>query len=349
MQAAISKFSVDNNISHIFFSIGKIRFRRNSNVSIVSVPSKLINFLIPISHWLFDAFVIHGFFSSFFGIDYSKIPDKINVLAIFWGFDLYSLKGSRRNYFHRKTLSTDEGGIKYSDKFLLPKFEEFLNQRVKFVSTIVPNEFDILESQFPRGNFKFLWFSYFDLENDVLRLGDRQVNGISDNNILLGNNASPWNNHLDAVGAIKSFHFDYKKVICPLSYGGSDTYKNLVIKEFKKEIGEIFEPVTIFLDYSEYIKILSSCRYVFFNSKRQIGLGNLLFSIYIGSAVILDSSNPLYTFFLASGIQVYTIDEASLLTELPIDVESNRENLERLFGAEVVKARMCYLFKTLFS
>ncbi|WP_040417640.1 TDP-N-acetylfucosamine:lipid II N-acetylfucosaminyltransferase, partial [Cyclobacterium qasimii] len=80
-------------------------------------------------------------------------------------------------------------------------------------------------------------------------------------------------------------------------YSGSVEYRQKVIEVFSNEFKNKFRPLTSFLKYSDYLQLLLSCPYVFFNSKRQIGLGNLLFSIYLGSVVILNSNNPLFHFF----------------------------------------------------
>jgi hypothetical protein len=154
---------------------------------------------------------------------------------------------------------------------------------------------------------------------------------------------------LDGVEIIKSFKFDFGEIICPLSYSGSEKYTNMVIERFSKEFENKFKPLTKFLTYDDYLQYLLSCRFVFFNSKRQIGLGNLMFSIYLGSVVILDSENPLYSFFISNGIKVFSIEEAKEDVNFEFDINKNRQNLIRIFGEIPVKKKTYQLIQTLVS
>lgn len=348
MKATLAKFAKDKKVSHVFFSIGKFSVYSQEGIRILSLPTKLINFLIPIAHWYFDALVIHGFFHSFFLTNYLSLSSKIKVLAIFWGFDLYSLKGKRQSYFLPQTLSTFKKKGNIMDNFQSPDFELFLHTRVDFVSTVIPNEFKILSSNFPAAKFKHSWFSYFDLENDVLN-GIADLSNLIGDNLLLGNNASYWNNHLDAISLIKSFKFRFEKVICPMSYSGAENYRVYVVEQLKKEFGSKVFIISEFMDYEEYTKILLSCRFVFFNSTRQIGLGNLLLAIYIGCSVILNSSNPLYSYFISIGVKVYSIEEALVANDLSVNVNENRKYLELQFGERIVRDRTSQVVRELVS
>lgn len=349
LNPAINKFSVDDSIFNIFVSIGKYKFSRIGSGILVSLPTFVINSLIPLIHFLVRAIVIHGFSSSFFNIKFENLHSKVKVLGIFWGFDLYSIKGSKVDYLMKETKEFVRENHGFSNKFGQSKFIEFVGQRINYVSTVVPTEREILETHFPKAKFRFTWFSYFDLENDVLNgIQSKQLN-FSGQNLLFGNNSSLWNNHIDGIEAIKSFKFKFDEIICPLSYSGSEHYKLRVIECLSNEFINKFKPITSFLDYSEYLNILLSCQYVFFNSKRQIGLGNLLFSIYLGSVVILNKSNPLYNFFLLNGIKVFSIEDAQTNTNFDIDIIRNRKSLERLFNEKVVKERTLHIIQNLIS
>lgn len=270
-------------------------------------------------------------------------------MGIFWGFDLYNLKGSKKLYLDASSNDFDNPNSLFSNKLNSNEFENFIENRLNFVSTVIPNEFQILNSYFPSSKLRFCWFSYFDLEDDVLK----GINGIelkvTGNNLLFGNNASLWNNHLDGIEIIKSFSFDFEDVVCPLSYSGSDAYKTIVLKRFQEEFNGRFQPLLGVLKYSAYQNILSSCKFVFFNSKRQIGLGNLLFLLYLGSIVILNRQNPLFDFFNSNGIKVFSVEEAKNDSEFKFDLRKSRQHLQRLFGKDAVKTRTFSLIKTIFS
>lgn len=349
LHAAILKFSIDPLVKNIFFSIGKAHFKRYGSTLILSLPTVILNLLIPFSHIFVKALVIHGFSNSFFNLNFNKLHHNVKIMGIFWGFDLYSLNSSRNDYLLSETQKLDKKISPFNQKLSSKGFMDFLENRLDFVSTIVPEEFEILKFHLPNAKFKFSWFSYFDLENDVLK--GAQVKGIpiSGNNLIFGNNSSLWNNHLDGIEIINSFKFDFGKIICPLSYSGSEDYKNTVIERFTKEFQDKFEPLTRFMAYDEYLKSLASCRFVFFHSKRQIGLGNLLYSIYLGSVIILDKENPLYRFFLSNEIKVFSIEEAKENVEFSFDIRKSRENLKRIFGEDALKKRTFPVIQNLIS
>ncbi|GEO19531.1 TDP-N-acetylfucosamine:lipid II N-acetylfucosaminyltransferase [Cyclobacterium qasimii] len=347
LQASINKFSIDPSIRNIFISIGKLKYDKKGSTIIISLPTIVINKFIRFIHFFVRGVVIHGFGNSFFNVQFNKIHNKVKILGIFWGFDLYSINGSKEDFLMPETIKMNRGSHNFSKKFGEKKFIEFINQRIDFVSTIVPSENKILNSHFPKANFKFTWFSYFDLENDVLNGIQNKKLVFSGQNILYGNNSSLWNNHIDGIEEIKSFKFNFDKIICPLSYSGSVEYRQKVIEVFSNEFKNKFRPLTSFLKYSDYLQLLLSCPYVFFNSKRQIGLGNLLFSIYLGSVVILNSNNPLFHFFLSNGIKVFSIEEAQSSESFELDISKNRENLGLLFNEEALKERSLQVIQNL--
>ena len=79
---------------------------------------------------------------------------------------------------------------------------------------------------------------YFDWNYPILKeslLSNYISNDFSENNILVGNSNSVTNNHLDAFKMIaSSASFEYNEIICPLSYGGTKEYRNLVIRKGRK-------------------------------------------------------------------------------------------------------------------
>ena len=162
---------------------------------------------------------------------------------------------------------------------------------------------------------------------------DKEVSG---NNILLGNSGNFWNNHLDAFDDLSEFRIYFDNVICPLSYGETN-YRNQIQKEGELVFGNRFIPLLDFMPYNDYVEKLISCRYFFMNSQRQLGLGNLLLMLYLGSKVILDSSNPVYRYFTQNEIQVFSIEEAKSGQLGNINLENTRSNLIRIWGKDAIR------------
>lgn len=339
LKLIINKFVLSKKSINIFVKVGNFKIRRVQSSYVILLPLIIINILIPFFHLFVCSVIIHGFFNSILNVKFQRINKNLKILGIFWGFDLYSLNGVRNNYLKHHTYDLEETNLNFIKKLNSKQIYKFINERLDFVSTIVPNEFKILKRHFPDSKFNFLWFSYSDIENDILNSRLVEKFPISGNNLLFGNNLSKWNNHLDGVEIIKSFKFEFENIICPLSYAGNEEYRTLVIKKFNENFNIRFKPINGFLKYSEYLNILTSSRYVFFNSRRQLGLGNLLFSLYIGSIVILDEENPLYQFFSSNNIKVFSIEESINYDSFDFDLEQTRLNLIRIWGVSAVKCR----------
>lgn len=347
--ATINKFKINNRSLNLFVKVGHFKIKKVQSVYVISLPSSIINKLIPAFHLVSTTVVIHGFFNSILALDFLKLNSKMKILGVFWGFDLYSLRGEKSIYLKKNTLGSGESNLCFLNNLNSKKSIKFFQKRIDFVSTIVPNEFKILHQHFPYAKFKFLWFNYFDIENDVLKYKPEQEISIVGNNLLFGNNSSKWNNHLDGIEIIKSFKFEFEDIICPLSYSGTEEYKELIVEKFNDNFNERFKPINGFLKYPDYLNILCTCKFVFFNSKRQIGLGNLMFSLYLGSVVILDEENPLYNFFNSNNIKVFSIEEAKNKSSFDFNLEQTRMSLKSIWGETAVKNRISKLIETLTS
>ncbi|WP_373399098.1 TDP-N-acetylfucosamine:lipid II N-acetylfucosaminyltransferase [Algoriphagus halophilus] len=143
---------------------------------------------------------------------------------------------------------------------------------------------------------------------------------------------------MDAFEDLQQFQLDMDKIVCPLSYGDT-TYRNQIMLKGNKIFGDRFISLNDFMPYPDYVQQLLSCSYFFMNSLRQLGLGNILLLLYLGSKVILDKSNPVYRFFIKNEIRVFSIEEAKSGNLEIIDLDKTRFNLIRVWGKNAIRSK----------
>lgn len=163
----------------------------------------------------------------------------------------------------------------------------------------------------------------------------------SGRNLLLGNSATPENNHLDTLRLLAGLVSPERKIICPLSYGTSE-YGNAVAAMGKKEFGHQFVPLRKFVDATSYTEILKSCSIVAMNHLRQQALGNIIMMLWLGARVFVNHASPINAMMSRLGIDVYDIRSLPGFLmgkepELNLDqVVDTRKRLVHRFGREAI-------------
>lgn len=137
--------------------------------------------------------------------------------------------------------------------------------------------------------------------------------------ILVGNSASPTNNHLEILQMLSVFVHEDIKIICPLSYPDEKQYTERVIQYGKNTFGSKFIPLRELMNTDEYGRLLSGVDVAIMNHERQQGLGNVLSLLYLGKKVYLRKEVTSYIYFKNKDVKIF---ETGLL---------GQENFEELF------------------
>jgi dTDP-N-acetylfucosamine:lipid II N-acetylfucosaminyltransferase len=213
-------------------------------------------------------------------------------------------------------------------------------RRTDYFSAPIPSDFDVFKRRFNNFSGEYAQLNYGNVsetfaQSDVVGVGS---------NILVGNSASPTNNHIDIFLILARHDLGTRKVIVPLSYGDPVYRENLIICG-KKILGDSFVPLVDFLPFDKYRSIVASCNVVVMNHLRQQALGNIGAALYQGAHVYLDTVNPVYKFFKKKGAFVRTIQDLASdslpLVGSPIDeVTKNRAVLEAFWGHEQIRANV---------
>lgn len=299
-----------------------------------------------------DVLVVH-FLTVQAAIMVLKVASHVKVVWSGWGADYYYLlPGGQRALYApetRKIVDEIDRARITSDPFflarvllrplrriyLLRKFIFPAIGRVDFFSSPLPADYGLLRQSI--GNFfsaKYVQLNYGDCKSTF---GVRSEKRLKEN-ILVGNSASPTNNHLEIFNILKGINLEGRKVIVPLSYGDS-VYRGHVIKYGHRILGKHFCPIIDFMPLMEYNDLIGSCSVVIMNQFRQQALGNICSVLSSGSKLYLNRKNVTFDFLSERGAIIFSIDDiasrsSELFCELSAEQKNNNASVISSFWAE---------------
>jgi hypothetical protein len=165
--------------------------------------------------------------------------------------------------------------------------------------------------------------------------------------LLIGHSAVPFNNHDEIFEKLKPFRNRNIKIYCPLSYGildVRDEYRDSIIEKGNELFGDKFIPLTDFMPFDEYLKILAEVDIGVFAFRRQMAMGNIISLLSLGKKVYLHEDNTPYKFFKEKGIEIYNLKEFDLA---PIDEATKSKNSQLIkdyFSPENLKKQLNAIF-----
>lgn len=213
-------------------------------------------------------------------------------------------------------------------------------KRTDYFSAPIPTDFDVFRRRFNNFSGEYAQLNYGNV-SDTFAQGDVIGGGL---NILVGNSASPTNNHIDIFHILAKHDLESRKVIVPLSYGDS-VYREKLLTLGIKILGNSFFPLVDFLTFDKYRSIVASCNIVIMNQYRQQALGNIGAALYQGAHLYLDTMNPVYGFLKEKGAYVRTIQELTsdslpLIASSTDEINKNRAVLEDFWGNHQIQANV---------
>lgn len=213
-----------------------------------------------------------------------------------------------------------------------------LLNRISYFAPVLREDYDSIVCANPGFQPQFLQWNYWTAGMGAL--GDPSVESARPRNILLGNSATPENNHIEVMRLIEGVVGNDRKIICPLSYG-MPAYASIIEHEGERMFGSAFVPVRDFMDSTKYAELLQSCSVAAMNHLRQQALGNIIMMLWMGSRVFLSHENPINKAMASIGVNVYDIrtlrdylrqDECNAPS--PDCLADIRERLTHRFGRE---------------
>jgi hypothetical protein len=300
-----------------------------------------------------DCLIVH-----YLGVDGAgmmrKAPSHVATVWSGWGGDYYGfMPGGERVLFGVETrrlldnLQIPRQAL--SEKLLALArevkhwaFERFVVMpalgHADFFSAPIKSDFALLQQALGRRfTAEYTQLNYGSVEKTFLAGGER----CHGDNILIGNSATPTNNHLEIFQLLAVQDLAGRKLIVPLSYGQPE-YRDAVIEKGRAVFGDRFVPICDYMPLPEYNNLIAQCSVVVMNHRRQQALGNIGAMLHRGSKVFLDEGGPVYSFFKERGAHVFPTSMLGKRNDHLFDsldeqqVVLNREILELEWGHDRV-------------
>lgn len=335
--------SWDKNIS--------FKYMCQSHRVIIVTPDELI-YRLTTNHY--DALFIHNFL--YMPLHYmSKIPKHIKVFWFSWGYDIYNTPKNSPfisiPLLHKKSL--DLLKKLHSQQSKLPLFSKFKHyvkwhisslisykkldhnnvqsiykaavKRVDYYSGVFPIEYELMKTK-PQFRAKKVTYNYINPSEWV---SDTEKLPLIGNNILIGNSADINNNHLDVLDYFENINLQKRKVIVPLSYGGSQQYIQPIVEAYTTQLQDSFMPLLDFMPIDKYLKLLSSVGVAIFFQERQQAAGNISELLKTGVKVFLSETSINYKHYKSLGYHVYSLqtDFNQNAIETPLTKEEKLHNI----------------------
>lgn len=216
-------------------------------------------------------------------------------------------------------------------------------ERVDIFSAPIRDDFDLLKASLPtRFRCVYAQLNYGSID-DFIPLTQSKQTG---DDILVGNSATPTNNHLEVLKVLARIDLGTKQVLMPLSYG-DEKYKNSVIKQGYNLLGSHFHPIVEMMSLADYNKYISRCSVVIMNHRRQQALGNICAMLYNGARVYLNEHSPIYKFLKRKGACIFEtkiLEQCDALVFSRLEsrqISINRMIIDEIWGRPAVDKNVC--------
>lgn len=274
-----------------------------------------------------DCIVYHSLNRQFVEMIAALDPGKVVVWSA-WGFEYYRLLGDKDEYSYldktaqlvkKMQLQRKISGLRTPSGWasivaaitrrLLPQpSRDFfgLQDIAARLDLVSVNRTDLkrLRSIMPSLQAQHCNVPYYTTE-DTLSKGPEIMQGPD---LLIGNSATPTNNHLEVFDALDRVDITGRRLIVPLSYGDMD-YADYICRVGEKRFGDQFLPLRGFMPIEEFSKTINSCGLVVMNHIRQQAYGTISQALFKGSRVFLREENPLYGEMIERGAVLRTVSD----------------------------------------
>ena len=272
-----------------------------------------------------------------------RLPASIPIIWRGWGCDYYELMRKEGAVYlleeTQKLCNQQSFASRLWRKLSSPqeRFPFLLNRlfgrsifrkalpRISYFSSCVPDEIVAVKSRAPHLTASYIQLNYYSSEDVFLKGAPENVDG---ENILLGNSATPTNNHADAIKHLAKIGVGNRKLITPLSYGDSNYAKN-VIDYGNEKLGEAFLPLNKYMPLEDYNATCSSCSNVIMNHVRQQGIGNVSAALLRGAKVYLRKENPIYNYYRSLGAHIYSFPEECTKENLSTKLDKAKADINK--------------------
>ncbi|TVQ80524.1 MAG: hypothetical protein EA369_02260 [Bradymonadales bacterium] len=273
---------------------GSTKPLRRFSKKLVSAKSKilfLIRLVIECHLRKNDHYFLHGLFTNnrlspmiLVTLNLMSRDQLRTVCWRIWGGDLYGIE----------------------EKPLLKTLKKRLVQRIGCAGTLLEGDVQAARLKYEAQNLARADLSY----PLVVPLTQKSVqkNQNDKMKILVGNSATPTNQHEEIFRILAGFELKNFEIHCPLAYGDT-TYRTTIEKLGHELFPKSFYSTQELITPAKYHEFISTIDIAIFNTNRQQAVGTILLLLYLQKKVYLPSSNSPFAYFLSLGLKIHDTSE----------------------------------------
>jgi hypothetical protein len=259
----------------------------------VSTPEQLKNVVTFRLDW--EAIIINGMLSRLASF-WQVLPQQLPVAYYLWGVEAYNAVLNKPDALYEPETAKHVLSLKARLRFYASYYFGAL-RRLRKECRFIAQKLDValfsLEAEIQHFVEHGLLPEHIQYVNGRVGHGldfSAEIFALEQvgDSILVGNSGDPSNNHLDAFLWLSRQRFSTgRRVVVPLSYGGNEEYRKVVLNKGRQLFGELFYPVLDFMPLEDYNELIKSCGIVIMNHLRQQGFGNIVTALAMGATVYL--------------------------------------------------------------
>ena len=260
-----------------------------------------------------DVVLIHGLFDPYLMLLLFIQPWLLNKCRwLVWGGDVYHL--------HKL----------YEGKYSLKKYiREFVIKHMGYIVTSIDGDYEAIKNLYHAQGKRIDLFAYPAALFQELPPEKNENTSIK---IMVGNSADSSNNHAEVFHYLAQKKLNNVEIIVPLSYG-VQSYKEATIKLGFELFGDSFKPLTNFINYDDYLKILSSLDIIIFNHDRQQAMSTARVALGMGKKVCMKQGLSSSAHFDKLGIKTFKLSDLEL-TPYFSESSKNIEVIKAVYSVE---------------
>lgn len=245
---------------------------------------------------------------------------------VIWGGDLYCYKNRKNNFINK---------VWY-------KIEDYVKGNFKGYITEFEGDYKLAQQWY---GAKGKWFDCFEYPSNFYKEIKLEETKKEELYIQIGNSADPSNNHFEILEKLEKFKNQNIKLYCPLSYGNME-YAKKVIEIGKKIFKDNFIPLTEFMEYTQYLELLSKIDIAIFAHNRQQAFGNITSLLSMEKTVYLKDEITTTEMLRKLGVKIKSFNKLENLEVFDNEIlEKNKNIMKERFSEKKLVEEWGEIFK----
>lgn len=281
----------------------------------------------------FDLLILHGL--SEHNIEMLNLLNTSDLVIMWngWGYDYIELlfnkfsdalgEESKSLYFKMKSDKSFK-----ETPYSLSLDKQNAIKKVDIFSPVLANEFTSIQNKHLCTRHLIFVDWKYEFPISINEISSFSSNVARREQIWVGNSSTILNNHLDYLKMVE-LNSKLKSIthVFPMSYG-FENYRAQIGSAIDRVFGINKKIIVDFVGFSEYVRLISECKYMVMAHYRQQGVGNILIGLLTGVKVFIEPKNLMYQFFKDSGLYVYSLLE--LQNEVNVGELSEKEKVHNI-------------------